>query len=76
MAPSAFCAIIVTTDAAMLKAKNGSFSTNTDLKVVKEVNLLKGYQSKISTTIGRLTAMGLLIRARMKKQRERRYGLR
>ena len=66
------CASIVNIDEIMLRTINGSFSIHAVLNVVKDVILLKGYQSKISNTSGRLTAMGLLKRARMKKARERR----
>jgi hypothetical protein len=57
--------------AIRLRAKKGSFFIKEVLNVLREVILLKGYQSKSRSTAGRLTAMGLLRRARMKKKMER-----
>jgi hypothetical protein len=72
MAPDAFWARIVTIDEAMLNAKNGTFSIRTVLKILEDVILSKGYQSNIKRIKGRLTAIGLLMRARIKKQRAER----
>jgi hypothetical protein len=46
--------------------RNGSFSERADRKVFNERILLNGYQSKISRIMGRLTAIGLLSKAKMK----------
>ena len=75
VAPPDFCARIVNIDEIMLRTINGSFPINAVLNVLKDVSLLKGYQSKISNTSGRLTAMGLLKRARMKKARVKKYDI-
>jgi hypothetical protein len=55
-----------------VNARKGSFSMNAVQDVLSDLVLLKGYQSKISRTRGRLTAIGLLIRARAKKPRAER----
>jgi hypothetical protein len=56
----------------MLRAINGSFSITVFRNVFSDRILSKGYQSRRSKTTGRLTAIGLLSRARVKKARERR----
>ena len=71
MAPPAFCASNVSAEEIRTSAKNGTFSADTDRNVLRDLILSKGYQSRISRTKGRLTAIGLLIRARVKKRRER-----
>jgi hypothetical protein len=65
----------VTIDEARLKAKKGSFSISIDRNAFRDRILFKGYQSKISRTTGRVTAMGLLNKARTKKARVSRYCL-
>jgi hypothetical protein len=75
MAPAAFWANTVRTDEVMLRAINGILSKNAFLNVLKEVIFPKGYQSKMSRTTGRLTAIGLLMIARVKKARVKKYVL-
>jgi hypothetical protein len=70
-----FWARTVMTDDARLIAKNGSFSISIDRNAFRDGILFKGYQSKISRTTGRVTAMGLLNKARIKKARVSRYCL-
>ena len=65
---------MVMTDKAMLKAKKGSFSITALFNELNDVVLPSGYQSSIRRTSGRVTAMGLLSRARMKKQRAESRG--
>jgi hypothetical protein len=72
--PPACWARTVRTEEAILRAINGSFPIKEALKVVKEVILPRGYQSRISRTTGRLTAIGLLRRARIKKPRAESRG--
>ena len=69
-----FWAITVNMEEPMLRLINGSFSITTLSKVFRDRIFPKGYQSRRSKTTGRLTAMGLLIRARMKKQRAESIG--
>jgi len=64
--------MIVSIDEPMLRAMNGSFPITELRNVFREWILSRGYQSKIRSTTGRLTAIGLLIRARVKKQRAKR----
>ena len=70
-ASPALWARTVSIDETILRLINGSFPIREVLNVLKEVILLRGYQSKISNTTGRLTAIGLLNRARVKKQSEK-----
>jgi hypothetical protein len=59
----------------MLRAINGSFPITARRKVFNERIFSKGYQSRRSNTAGRLTAIGLLRRARIKKQSVTRYHI-
>jgi hypothetical protein len=72
IAPPSFCARKVSTDDITLNKIKGTFSANAARKLISDVIRLKGFQSMIRRTTGRLTAMGLLNRARMKNPRERR----
>jgi len=49
-----------------LPARKGTFSTTSRTMLCHDRTLLKGYQSRISMTAGRLTAMLLLARDRTK----------
>jgi hypothetical protein len=69
MDPPAFWARMVRMDETRLNRIKGIFSVNATRKVFTDLILPKGYQSRINNTTGRLTAMGLLIRARIKKHR-------
>jgi hypothetical protein len=60
---------MVSTDETRLNTIKGIFSANAARNVFTDRILPKGYQSRINNTTGRLTAMGLLIRARIKKHR-------
>jgi hypothetical protein len=71
-APPAFCARIVRIDEPILSAINGALLITAFRNVFRDRIFSKGYQSKISKTSGRLTAIGLLNRARVKKRREKR----
>src|SRR5512143_899944 len=73
MAPPAHRARIVRTPDMRLKVKKGIFSINVTSAALPRSSLRNGYQSRMSRTIGRLTAIGLLIRARIKKERDRKY---
>src|SRR5512143_2603426 len=66
---------MVITDEARLNARKGIFSIPASHKVLRDRILLMGYQSKISRTAGRVTAIGLLRRARMKKPSVMRWRL-
>ena len=59
--------MIVNMDDPMHRAINGSFPIKAVINVLRERILSKGYQSRSSKIPGRLTAIGLLMRARMKK---------
>jgi len=74
-APPAFWARIVSTDEIRLNPINGSLSASAERNVSIDWIRLNGYQSKINRTAGRLTAIGLLNKARIKKPKEKRYGL-
>ena len=54
---------------------NGSFSRNAVPNVLRDRILLKGYQSKISRTKGRETAIGLLNKDRIKNPMVKKYYL-
>jgi hypothetical protein len=64
--------MIVRIDEMRLHARKGSFSTHALLNDFKERIRWKGYQSRIKSTTGRLTAIGLLRRESAKKAREAR----
>src|SRR6266568_7158564 len=68
MAPAAFCADRATSDEIRHKAKNGSFSTTAACNVLNERIRCNGYHSRINSTTGRLTAIGLLNRANTVKK--------
>jgi len=70
VAPPAVWAFRVRKDETRLNVRKGIFSMQTVRNDFKDRSLFNGYQSSISSTKGRLTAMGLLIRARMKKKRD------
>ena len=70
-----FCARMVSSDEIKLNEINGSFSIHAGQNDFMDWILLDGYQSKISNTAGRETAIGLLNRARAKKKKENRYCL-
>src|SRR5512143_3222897 len=74
-APPARCAMTVRTDEARLRTRNGVFSTIAERKVQGETTRLRGNQSRMRSTNGRVTAIGLLRSARMKRPSVQRYGL-
>jgi hypothetical protein len=65
----ALCARTVRTDEMRLNAIKGTFSMLVVKNVSRERILLKGYQSTISRTQGRETAIGLLSNARAKNMK-------
>ncbi len=72
IASPAFCASKVSAEETRLNATKGTFSTDRDRNALREPIRCKGYQSRISRTKGRLTAIGLLNSARTKKQSAKR----
>ena len=74
-APPALCAKTVRTDEIRLTAIKGIFSIHAAQNVFRDWILSNGYQSKISRTKGRVTAMGLLSNARTKNTKAMKYCL-
>ncbi len=67
-----FAASIVSSDETKLNAIKGIFSMIAAKKALKDRILPKGYQSSMIRTAGRLTAIGLLNKARMKNTNDKR----
>jgi hypothetical protein len=65
------CARRVRIDETRANAIKGTFSPTAFNRVLTDLILSKGYQSRISNTRGRLTAIGLLMSASAKYRRER-----